>query len=41
MAVTRTGTVGADPNSVQFSDIGFGIQNLRSFGDNPTTCGVN
>lgn len=41
MAVTRTGSVGADPNSVQFSDIGFGIQNLRPFGNNPTTCGVN
>jgi hypothetical protein len=41
MVVTRTGSVGVDPNSVQFSDIGFGIQNLRSFGNSPTTCGAN
>jgi len=41
MAVTRSGSVSADTNSVQFSDIGFGIQNLRSYGDTPTTCGVN
>jgi hypothetical protein len=41
MVVTRTGSVGVDPNSVQFSDIGFGIQNLRSFGNTPTTCGIN
>lgn len=41
MRVTRTGSVGVDPNSVQFSDIGFGIQNLRPFGNRATTCGVN
>ena len=41
MKVTRTGVVGIDPNSVQFSDIGFGIQNLRSFGNTPTACGAN
>lgn len=41
MRVTRTGSVGGDANSVQFSDIGFGIQNLRSFGNRATTCGIN
>lgn len=41
MVVTRTGSVLADPNSVQFSDIGFGIQNLRPYGNRPTACGVN
>ncbi len=30
-----------DPNAVQFSDIGFGIQNLRAFGVKATTCGRN
>lgn len=39
MVVTRTGSVSGDPNSVQFSDIGFGIQNLRSYGNRATTCG--
>jgi hypothetical protein len=41
MRVSRAGVVGADPNSIQFSDIGFGIQNLRPFGNTPTTCGGN
>lgn len=41
MVVSRTGSVGSDANAVQFSDIGFGIQNLRSFGDQPSTCGGN
>ena len=41
MRVARTGSVGVDPNSVQFSDIGFGIQNLRPFGNTATTCGVD
>jgi hypothetical protein len=41
MTVTRTGSVLADPNSIQFSDIGFGIQNLRPFGNRATNCGVN
>lgn len=41
MRVTRTGSVGGDANSVQFSDIGFGIQNLRPFGNRATTCGIN
>lgn len=40
MRVTRAGIVGGGPNSVQFSDIGFGIQNLRPFGNTPTTCGA-
>ena len=39
VTVTRTGSVGADPNSVQFSDIGFGIQNLRPFGNAASSCG--
>src|SRR5437870_9746158 len=34
--VARTGSAGVDPNSVQFSDIGFGIQNLRPFGNRAT-----
>jgi hypothetical protein len=41
LEVTRTGSVGADPDSIQFSDIGFGIQNLRAYGNRPTNCGVN
>lgn len=41
VVVTRTGSVLADPNSVQFSDIGFGIQNLRPYGNTPTACGAN
>jgi hypothetical protein len=41
VTVTRSGSVGGDANSVQFSDIGFGIQNLRSYGNTPTSCGVN
>lgn len=41
MAVTITGSGGGDPNAVQFSDIGFGIQNLRAFGSKATTCGGN
>lgn len=41
MVVTRAGAVGVDPNSVQFSDVGFGIQNLRPYGNTPTACGVN
>jgi hypothetical protein len=41
VAVTLSGIVGADPNSVKFSDIGFGIQNLRAYGVKATTCGAN
>jgi hypothetical protein len=41
MAVTISGTQSADVNAVRFSDIGFGIQNLRSFGNAATACGVN
>ncbi|MEK6321333.1 MAG: hypothetical protein AABN33_06575 [Acidobacteriota bacterium] len=41
MAVSRLGSVGIDPNSVQFSDIGIGIQNLRPYGNRAATCGVN
>lgn len=41
VTVTRSGSVGVDANSVQFSDIGFGMQNLRSFGNRATTCGIN
>jgi hypothetical protein len=41
MAVTITGSVGGDSNSVQFSDIGFGIRNLRAYGTKATTCGGN
>jgi hypothetical protein len=41
VVVTRTGSNPADPNAVQFSDIGFGIQNLRPYGNRATTCGVN
>lgn len=41
VAVTRSGSVGGDANSVQFSDIGIGIQNLRPFGNRATTCGIN
>lgn len=39
VAVSLTGSVGSDPNAVRFSDIGFGIQNLRPFGNNATSCG--
>jgi hypothetical protein len=41
MAVTISGTQSADVNAVRFSDIGFGIQNLRSFGNAATACGAN
>jgi len=41
MVVTRAGIVGGGPESIQFSDIGFGIQNLRPFGNRATACGVN
>ena len=41
MTVTLTGSFGVDPNAVQSSDIGFGIQNLRAYGSKATTCGVN
>jgi hypothetical protein len=41
MRVTLTGSFLADPESIQFSDIGFGIQNLRPFGNRATGCGVN
>lgn len=41
VVVTRSGSAGVDPNSIQFSDIGFGIQNLRRYGNRATDCGVN
>lgn len=41
LAVTRSGTAPSDPNAIQFSDIGFGIQNLRPYGNKPTDCGDN
>jgi hypothetical protein len=41
MAVTISGTQSGDVNAVRFSDIGFGIQNLRSFGNAATICGGN
>jgi hypothetical protein len=41
MAVTLTSSGGGDPNAVQSSDVGFGIQNLRAFGSKATTCGGN
>ena len=41
VTVSVTGTTGTDPNSVQLSDIGFGIQNFRSLGANATPCGAN
>lgn len=41
VVVTISGSQSADANAVRFADIGFGIQNLRSFGNNPTSCGAN
>lgn len=41
VAVTRSGSIGGDANSLQLSDIGFGIQNLRPYGNAPTSCGIN
>ncbi|HLG14245.1 MAG TPA: hypothetical protein VJH03_07045 [Blastocatellia bacterium] len=41
VTVSIAGTVGADPNAVQLSDIGFGIQNFRSLGGNTTPCSAN
>lgn len=41
VVVTISGTQSSDTNAVRFSDIGFGIQNLRPFGNTPTTCGAN
>ncbi len=39
VVVTISGTQSSDANAVRFSDIGFGIQNLRPFGNRPTACG--
>ena len=39
--VSVTGTFGTNPNSVQLSDIGFGIQNFRSLGARATACSAN
>jgi hypothetical protein len=39
--VTISGSQSADANAVRFSDVGFGIQNLRPFGNQPTSCGGN
>jgi hypothetical protein len=36
-----TGTTGGSPNQVQLSDIGFGVQNLRSLGRRASRCGGN
>jgi spore coat protein U-like protein len=41
VSVSVTGTVGGNPNSVQLSDIGFGIQNFRSLGARATACSAN
>jgi hypothetical protein len=41
VVVTISGTQSADVNAVRFADIGFGIQNLRSFGNTPKACGGN
>lgn len=41
ITVTISGTVSADPNAVKLSDIGFGIQNLRSLGSDARPCGIN
>jgi hypothetical protein len=39
--VSVTGGFGSNPNSVQLSDIGFGIQNFRSLGARATACSAN
>ena len=41
ITVTLTGSVSPDPNAVKLSDIGFGIQNLRSMGSDARPCGIN
>lgn len=38
---TVSGTVSGDPNAVQLSDVGFGMQNLRRLGKFATNCGAN
>ena len=41
VTVSATGTFGGNPNNVQLSDIGFGIQNFRSLGARATACSAN
>jgi hypothetical protein len=41
VVVTISGIQSADANAVRFSDVGFGIQNLRSFGNTASSCGIN
>lgn len=41
VTVSVTGTVAGNPNAVQLSDIGFGIQNFRSLGARATACSAN
>lgn len=39
VVVTISGTQSSDTNAVRFADIGFGLQNLRPYGNRPTACG--
>jgi hypothetical protein len=41
VTVSVTGTFDSNPNAVQPSDIGFGIQNFRSLGARATACSAN
>lgn len=41
ISVAVTGTLGTEPDALKLSDIGFGIQNLRSLGDRARPCGIN
>ena len=41
ITVSVTGTLGTEPDALKLSDIGFGIQNLRSLGARAEACGIN
>ena len=41
ISVAVAGTLGTEADALKLSDIGFGIQNLRSLGDRARPCGIN
>jgi hypothetical protein len=41
VTVSVVGATGGDPNSVQLSDIGFGVGNLQPIGPKASSCGIN
>lgn len=41
ISVSPSGTLSADPDAVQFTDVGFGIRNFRPLGGHSTSCAGN